>query len=301
MAEIKLNTISTEIGRDQFFINLHLDIHSKLMKRTTYFIHQYSGLSHLFLTAILVVMSFILFAQQPLTSTITLKSGLVIRGEIVKMEQNEFVEVKTPIGTTLRVEWVDIQSLDFTSTPVYREPQKISYDYNDSSYYFSLSGGFPFGLDSWGDPSLGLSATAVFGKSFGQRVNCGLLAGYDFYQWPNTGVIPLGIEYRGRVHKTGFTPFYYAQTGYGLIGFSDLERGQELGETKGGLFFAPGLGLMGKKREHSSWFVQFGFKMQQTHSSYWEVIWDGGNAVDAFIEETITFRRIDLKFGYVFD
>jgi hypothetical protein len=249
----------------------------------------------------MMMLSLSSFAQLRNSATVVMKSGMVIKGEVIALKQNEYIEIMTPLNTTLTLEWADIQTLDFTSGTPYAKKGKLAYAYNDSSYYLSLSAGFPFGLDSWGDPSLGFSASGTIGKSFGPRVNLGVNLGYDFYWWPNTGVIPLGLEVKGRVHKTGFTPFYYMQAGYGFVGYSDFESNNQLGDTKGGIFFAPGLGIMNKTREHSAWFLQFGFKMQKTTSSYWDTFWNGGGQSEVFVEEEITFRRIDIKFGYVFD
>jgi len=164
-----------------------------------------------------------------------------------------------------------------------------------------MAGGFPFGLDSYDYPSLGISANISVGKRINQHVNLGVTLGYDLYWNPTSGIIPLGLEFKGRVNKMGFSPFYYLQTGYGFMGYSEYETSRRQGEASGGLFFAPGLGIMNKKKEQTTWFVQFGYKMQNSKANYWYSVWDGGMNREVFVTEKISFRRFDLKFGYVFN
>ena len=271
------------------------------MQRTVKALYKFSDLSHLFLTVVLLLITFASTAQVNTVSTVTLKSGLVIKGEIITLVPDDFIEIKTPIGTSMKIEWKDIQSLDFSNSPSYAPKTKKDYDFNDSSYYFSLAGGFPFGLDQGGYPSVGFSSSLSIGKAINSKMRVGLVTGYDFYWWPNTGIIPLGIEFQGRFHEKGYTPYYYVQAGYGFVGYSGLENGWQMGETNGGIFIAPGLGLTAKRKAHSAWFLQLGLKIQKSYSSYWETIWDNQGGTDAFVEEVLTFRRFDLKFGFLFD
>jgi len=271
------------------------------MKRTVKALCKFSDLSHLFITAALLLITFGSTAQVSSVSTVTLRTGLVIKGEVITLVPDDYIEIKTPMGTNMKIEWKDIQSLDFSSSPSYAPKTKKDYDFSDSSYYFTLAGGFPFGLDQDGYPSVGFSSSVSLGKSINKKMHVGIVTGYDFYWWPNTGIIPLGVEFRGRFHEKGFSPYYYVHTGYGFAGYSELENGWKMGETTGGIFIAPGLGLTAKHKPHSAWFLQLGLKMQKTKSSYWETIWDNTGGTDAFIEDAITFRRFDLKFGFFFD
>lgn len=261
-----------------------------------------SDLSHIFWTVIFILFSFSALAQQGGLTSVTTKNGMTVKGELVNLMQGEFVELKTPLGTNLRIGWEDIATLDFLpAAQQVVKPSRTNYPYNDSTYYLSLSGGYPFGLDSWGYPSVGFSVSATVGKSFGPKVNVGVCLGYDFYWHPNTGIVPLGLELRGRTKDIGFTPFYFLQTGYGFVGYSEYESSWRSGQATGGFFASPGIGIMSKKRPHSTWFLQFGVKMQTTKAEYWDRIWDFNTPRDVFVEEKVAFRRIDLKFGYIFD
>lgn len=266
---------------------------------------QVSDLSHLFWMALLLFCSTMAFTQTRSITTVTLKTGMVIKGEVVTIKQGEYVEIKTPLVSIMQIKWEDIQSIEFDmvepSAQDFKKPDRQDYAHNDSSYYFSMAGGFPFGLDSYDYPSLGLSANITVGKSINQYVNLGITLGYDLYWNPTTGIVPLGLEFKGRMNKMGLSPFYYVQSGYGFMGYSEYETSWRQGESSGGLFFAPGLGVMNKKKEHTTWFLQFGYKLQKSESNYWESIWDRGTNRDVFVTQNITFRRFDMKFGYVFN
>lgn len=263
-----------------------------------------SVLSHIFLMGFILISG--MATAQDNQIKVKLKSGLTISGELEAISQGDYVEVKTPIGKVIHLNWEEIEELDLSPEQhiivqeIKLKTRKPDLPYNDSTFFLKASLGFPFGTDTYSDPTIGLSSTITAGKAFGQRARLGLTIGYDWYWWPNTGVIPIGLEYQTRFQKEGLSPYFYAQGGVSKLGYSEYEE-NFAGESKGGGFWGFGFGFTQKKQKSGAWFIQIGTKTQYTTAEYWDTVFDDFGTHSAFIKEKLAFHRMDLRFGWCFE
>ncbi|MCB9245423.1 MAG: hypothetical protein H6606_03245 [Flavobacteriales bacterium] len=235
-----------------------------------------------------------------------MKSGLSITGKIVEMDANEFIKLELPNGSLIELKMsnverviLDAASAPATSTSHSGSRSRLAMPFKEKGYYIQGSIGFPFGTDTYGDPSLNISLMLSGGHTFSQYLALGIATGTDFYWWPNSVINPVALEVKGRFQSSSFTPYYNFQCGYGFLSASEYWTSN----TSGGLFLAPGIGLMSKNREHSGWYFHAGFRYQEMMGAYEDWIWSPQlqQSIRAEIEERVNFSRLDLRFGYFFE
>jgi len=231
-------------------------------------------------------------------STIVLKSGLQLTGKIISIDPKKGVTMDLNGRVTVVLEMEDIAeikagTLEAESRPFVYKGQRNSFSYKDKGYYVGGDFGLPFGLDAWGDPSLNVSFMLKAGYTFNRSFAVGIASGFDFYWWPNTIVNPVAIEIKGRFKDESFTPYYSLQGGYGLL----TSTQNWTSETKGGLFLAPGIGIMSKNRASSGWNLHFGFRSQTVQG-----VREGNSFFGpSEIMEKIVYNRMDIRFGFFFE
>ncbi len=241
---------------------------------------------------------------------IELKSGMIIEGKLVSIDYQNQVEIRTPIGENLIIAWDDMAELSFIDNEIEKHrlqtrrlirPQK-EYGFNDSSTFFSFEFGTPFGVDFWGDPVMGGTLQMAYGKSFDYKNSLALVTGFEFYLWPDMTFIPIGLEYRGRVQKEGFSWFYYLQAGYGMVPWSEYTSDWlENSSAKGGLYVNPGVGITKKTHPKRSWYFKFGYKSQTASAEYDSHFWNLNSVDIVRVKERIRYHRVDMRFGLRFN
>jgi len=238
-------------------------------------------------------------AQQEGYSKVTLKSGLVLTGKIISMDVASTMELEVSGGIKVELDMKDVAEIkpaEMTDSESYLprvRREKLRYDFKPKGYYLGADIGLPFGVDTYGDPTLNVSFMLKGGYTFNRLFALGLVTGTDFYWWPNTVISPLAIEIKGRLRYDGFTPYYSIQSGYGFLTSAEYW----IEETKGGWFFAPGFGLIAKNREHSGWNLHFGFRTQSAEGLSESFGFPG----PIFIKEKIVYNRFDVRFGFFFE
>jgi hypothetical protein len=261
----------------------------------------------LVVTLIVIFSSTVSFGQTPGVSTVVLKSGLVVKGKILKIDLTDKLVIELPSGGSLEIKMEDIEQLTLadsqpnaaSSTLPYEKVKPQAIPFKEKGYYAKVDFGLPFGLDTYGDPSLNVSISMSGGHVLNRHLSLGLATGMDFYWWPNSVVNPLALEARGRFYNDNFTPYYSLQVGYGFLTSSEYWSEN----TKGGLFIAPGVGIISKKRDHTAWNLHLGFRSQTMQGEYEDWIWrqDLQRSVLAQIHEKIVYNRLELRFGFWFE
>lgn len=253
---------------------------------------------------ILSILSISLTAEaQNQYASIKLKSGLTIKGKVVEMDLQKMVKLEVPGGGVVEIDVADIDEIDLNAaqTDVYNQPKpkyKIERpNFKEKGYYVTTGLGFPLGLDTWGDPSMGLSFQVSGGYTFNQHVALGLATGSDVYWWPTTSITPIALEFKGRLNKTSFSPTYGMQAGYGLVTYTDWWNS----DTKGGLFLSPTFGFSSKRTEHAIFGMSVGLRSQAMTVVSQNTIFNGTEF--APVEETrdIRYNRFDLRFYLTFE
>jgi hypothetical protein len=239
---------------------------------------------------------------------VELKSGPVVKGELIEMVYQEKVELKLPMGDTMVILWDDILELNFINSEVkeeYRANQvrvkRPPLAYKDSGLYASFDISPPFGRDYWGDPVMGFSTQVALNKPLRNGHSIGAITGFEFYLWPDIGFIPLGLEWRYRPKTIGRSPVFSLNAGYGSVAFSEYSWFTSSSNVKGGLFFSPAIGLTNKKHAKRSWYLRGGYKMQEAFTSYEGFVRTGGLTVPSTVEETIVYHRIEFRFGVIWN
>jgi len=234
--------------------------------------------------------------------------GKTIEGKVINIAYGDSVVLEIPPSNTLTILWDDIREMNFIDKEVKEriqdetrvKPPKTYYPFTTNSWNFSLDLGFPFGLDSWGDPSLTPAVHVGVGYSFKENLQLGATLGHEAYFWPNNGYAPLGIEFRGRVDRDKIQPFYYVQTGYGFLTYSEYHFNNSSMVT-GGLFANTGIGITAKRKHHRSWYLKLGWRRQYGYAEYEANVWQPSGSVPAKFEEQIQYNRIDLRLGWMWD
>jgi len=115
--------------------------------------------------------------------------GKTIEGKVINIAYGDSVVLEIPPSNTLTILWDDIREMNFIDKEVKEriqdetrvKPPKTYYPFTTNSWNFSLDLGFPFGLDSWGDPSLTPAVHVGVGYSFKENLQLGATLGHEAY------------------------------------------------------------------------------------------------------------------------
>ena len=282
-------------------------MHSKLTKFSQLSIQRKSSLPHFCLMLLLVCIASLSFGQIAQNYVrLEMKSGIVIEGELVKIKYQHQVDILAKQGDTLSIPWTDIQTLNFIEEEVKErvsyafKPKKVDVPFNDSGYYFLFDFGVPLGIDYWGDPVAGGTVSFGYGKSFNYKHHLAATIGYDAYLWPDVTVIPVGLEYYGRVQKHSRSLFYFYGMGYSFPHVSEYTW-LDNSKVEGRMYFNPGIGVTNKRKSSKSWYLKFGLKYQSLKATYDARVWEFGSQRNARVTEFINYQRFDIRFGWRFD
>lgn len=227
-----------------------------------------------------------------------------MKGVVHEYVQNEYVEIYTPMGTFMKIQWDDIQEIDFSPSTsngaktVLVERKKL-YPMADKGFFLKMNLSTGWRLDSWGDLSLVPGGELSIGRTFRSQHLLSASVGYHYYFFPDNAFTPICLEYDYRLRKEGKTPFFYVRSGYGILSFSEYIRWLN-GTAKGGLNTGFGIGFMKKTRPHSTRFFSIGMTRQLMSAEYWDQIFDD-RIRDVFVKEKVFYNSFDIRFGYIFD
>ena len=282
-------------------------MYSKLTKFLCFSDRVTSPLSHILLILFSLGFSANCIGQEAHNyARVELKSGIVIEGKVVKIEYQKQVDLLINQSDTMEVPWDDIASLKFIDTEIKKraeqlvKPRKPNVPFSNSGNYFQFDFGIPLGRDYWGDLVAGGAVSIGYGKTFNYQHNLGVTLGYEGYLWPDITVLPVGLEYFGRLKEQDRSWFYFFGTGYGFPHVSEYDWNDN-SKLTGGMFFNPGLGITNKRHATRSWYLKFGYKYQSFKSEYDGYVWEFQSQRPARIKENIFYHRVDIRLGFRFD
>jgi len=244
----------------------------------------YSGL---FLFALLVISSSLL-AQE--VDHVYLKSGTVIRGNILEIELTDHVRIQDLCGNIWYYKTADVDKI--TSEPFdggsKGEIDPIGFE---QGFVNMTSIGFLVGSSS-------NSRVAPFSLVMvnGWRSEHGFFAGAGLgVEFLSSNFMPLFLDLRYDLFGSDVVPYVVAKGGYSVPLSSDHSEYDIDYEYTGGPLFGAGVGLKIKTRNHFAWDISLMYRYQET--AYKEV-YDWNNQT---YDYTDVYNRIEIRLGFYID
>lgn len=246
-------------------------------------------------TLLLLFSMFVVFAQNGKKDQVYLKSGSVIKGQLITYDA-ETVKINSA-GNSWVFHAADVDSV------VRHDKPKLKYESEKSMrYFFDTSLGVLIG-NSANSHDAPFSFMTSMNYRLMEKLYLGAGLGADFLDetyMPSFGQIQ--YKFRG----TRFTPFVNFQAGY-MVPLEDgnhyqynyypsyssyypgPQNNQKL-NAEGGMFFNPSVGFQFFSSENFGWFFSFGYRHHQLNFS-------GENAYK--LESN--YSRLSLKIGFIFN
>ena len=220
---------------------------------------------------------------------IYLKSGSVIRGQILELVPDDHVKVQDMCGNIWYYKMIEVAKI--TSEPF------------DDHGFFKSRDGFKSGFVNM--TSIGFLAgssnnarVAPFSLVTvnGWRSPAGLFIGAGLgVEFLSTNYFPVFIDLRYDLTGKDVVPYLVAKGGYSLPGSSDYSENDVEYSYQGGALAAIGVGLKIRTREHFAWDIELMYRYQKTSRS--EVYeW---NMQDYLY--TDIYNRIEIRLGFYID
>jgi hypothetical protein len=243
------------------------------------------------LLGVALLLAAIVFAQKSRKEVIYLKSGSVIKGQMVQIDDH-----KAAIHSGRNI-WI-INNSDIDTTASVRMPVR-STEIPVMNFFMKASGGVlagssdnakdtPFSFDA----SLNLRLFSTFYTGIG--------AGVDFLE---ESYMPAFLNLEFHFRKTSFTPFLGVQGGYMVPLDNEVETNsiyysgygygyynQQTLENQGGLMVNPSFGFVSHINENLGWTLSFGYR-------YHQITLKGD---DHYKLET-NYNRFSVKVGIIFN
>lgn len=236
---------------------------------------------------ILTASSFLLNGQE--VDHIYLKSGSVIRGQILEIEPSDHVKVQDLCGNIWYYKSDEVQKI---TSEAYDVPAVMQNKEGFGPGFVNLTSlGFLAGSSSNMQPApFSLVMVNGWRNSAGLFLGAGL--GIEFL---STNYLPLFLDMRYDITGKDVVPYLVLKGGYSM----PMSKGYSEYDVKyayqGGALAAGGLGLKIRTREHFAWDVELMYRYQQT--SYTEVY--GWNNQEYLYEDI--YNRIEIRLGFYID
>ena len=194
---------------------------------------------------------------------------------MLKMNYNQDVHVFIPPSDTMVIPWSDILEINFIEREIRREqraatsrfPRREEIDFKNVGKVSFFEMGIPVGQGYWG-PSIGVYMNYGLGYSFSHNHQLYGLLGVRVSGAPYMGLVPVGIEYRGRIKPQGKSFMYFAKAGLnpGVIA-TDYQWNMN-STFDAGPFGSIGFGWTKKRRSKTSFYSKFAYHVQSFQASY---------------------------------
>lgn len=256
------------------------------------------------LKALILLSAFILLgtysSAQVQEGAVKLKSGIVLKGEIVDLAYNDFVRIVL-LKDTAFIDWEEIAEVDLRKVV----PESVQYiggrrhkrapqPYTMGKTYFTLDMANRFGYSPWLVLNPGFSLGV--GHNLTENLAVGGTAGVDFY-WSNlANLYPLGVEGTYRFQKEGFTPFVKLRAGIALVENRPRWWGNEI-TVEQGPFLGPSIGIANKKREHAGWHLSLSTMITEVRETGTNTVFDGQQWINVPFSRTRNMLRTGIVFG----
>jgi len=247
----------------------------------------------------LLFSSFTLKAQKTLKDyhqydKLYLKGGTMFYGKILEFNE-EFVEFEIINGKVVKLKRSMVkkivQQLTKEAERLFQFKTRSPYNFKETGWYNSTYFNLPQGFanDGWWIAGLGLHH--VTGYQHKRLLGTGFGLGLDGYQMGDArNVISAYGELRGYFLAENFSPFYTVALGYGFALKND-----DLGviDSKGGLFFNPGIGYRFGGSANANFMMGLGYKLQQ--ATFSNRGWNGSVS-----KQKYNFNRLNVRVGLIF-
>lgn len=235
-----------------------------------------------------ILVSPVLLAQN--TDHVYLKSGSVIRGNILEIEPANHVKIEDLSGNIWYYKIDEVEKI--TSEPYEsgtRNDQKaLGFD---AGFTNMTSLGFLAG-SSHNSQVAPFSLLMVNGYRAANGLFAGFGTGIEFF---STSYMPLFLDLRYDLIGTDVVPYVVAKGGWGVPLSYDRDEYNTSYEYSGGPLFGAGIGLKIRTRKHFAWDIELLYRYQET--SYKE-IYDWNNQE---YDYTDIFNRIEIRLGFYID
>ncbi len=250
----------------------------------------------LVLLAVALLLAGVAFAQKSRKEVIYLKSGSVLKGQLIQVDDHKFV-VRSGRNT-----WV-LHDSDIDTLVSKRIPPPEADGIAGKNFFFKAAGGVLAGSsDNTKDTPFSFDASANFRLLPNFYTGAG--AGIDFLE---ESYMPVFLNLEFHFRESQFTPFIGVQGGYMVPLDNELETNelyypyygygygygyysQQTLENKGGIMVNPQFGFVGHIHKNLGWTVSFGYR-------YNRVTFDGD---DHYGLET-NYHRFSVKVGIIFN
>ena len=241
------------------------------------------------LTFLLIFMiSPLLMAQD--TDHVYLKSGSVIRGNILEIEPVDHLKIEDMCGNIWYYKITEVEKI--TSEPFEfgkgKDQKTIGFD---EGFVNMTSIGFLVG-SSYNAQVAPFSLLMVNGYRVPNGFFAGIGTGIEFF---SSSYMPFFLDLRYDLIGTDVVPYVVAKGGWGVPLSSDREEYDITYEYSGGPLFGAGVGLKIRTRNHFAWDIELLYRYQET--SYKE-IYDWNNQE---YDYTDVFNRIEIRLGFYID
>lgn len=227
--------------------------------------------------------------NDPSEVIIVLNNGSRLEGRILHLEPENYIEIESTWGQTLRFYKNQYKRVIQKSAAAVKGIRE-EYNFKEQGWYAALRGQWIGGND--GSRAHHVSGIG-FSVSGGHRIHR-LLAigggiGYDQYVWDSgEDLIPVFAEISGYLMPSHTSLFYNIQSGYS---FASPDERYLLQEAKGGWMFYPSVGIR-FGTDDLKYSLDFGYKFQHAEYTY-------RNAWEAERTHTqdVLYKRLCLRFG----
>jgi len=235
-----------------------------------------------------ILFSPLLLAQD--TDHVYLKSGSVIRGQILEIEPVDHVKIEDMCGNIWYYKISEVEKI--TSEPFEsdkrRDQKAIGFD---AGFANMTSIGFLVG-SSYNAQVAPFSLLMVNGYRIPNGFFAGIGTGIEFF---SSSYMPFYLDLRYDLIGTDVVPYVVAKGGWGVPLSSDRSEYDISYEYTGGPLFGAGLGLKIRTRNHFAWDIELLYRYQET--SYIEIYeWNNQE-----YDYTDIFHRIEIRVGFYID
>ncbi len=243
-------------------------------------------------TALLIIListlsSSLLTAQE--VDHIYLKTGSVIRGELLEVEPADHIKVQDLCGN---IWYYQIDQVEKITTEPYERPGSIQkLPGFDHGFVNITSMGFLAGSSS----NMQVAPFSLLMVN-GWRNSLGLFAGAGVgIEFLSTNYFPVFLDLRYDLTGKDVVPYLVAKGGYSFPMSSGYSEYDTKYSYSGGPLVAAGMGLKIRTRSHFAWDVELMYRYQRT--SYMESYgWSGQE-----YRFTDIYNRVEIRLGFYID
>ena len=232
-------------------------------------------------------------AQKHYVSTVYLKNGSMLVGDLIYLTEDT-VKIQILGGSvfvypTTEVENVSVDKTRKVSLKKFRGFKE--HVVKKDGYYNITYAHFNFGKlqnQDWVTSGIGLEN--IIGKFITPQLGVGVGLAYTNYDVnASKPTLPLFAEGRYFLTQKPAQPYISMGIGYGF----GLNDGQDLIESKGGIYLHPSIGIKFPTTSNAAFIVDMGYTMQDAQFTY--ATWGGGRMIDDYF-----FNRFTVRLGIFF-